>query len=293
VVIPHRNDPVRLARCIAALAPEAAAGLEVIVVDDGSQEVPQVPGWVRLIAGASGVTPAGAALARNRGVAAARGRTVAFVDADCIPAPGFARRAAAVQRVTAGRVVMFDECSAGPRGRRSGAQAFETALAFDQGRSVRKGWGATANLAMPRAVFDAVGPFRAGVAEDVDWCRRARALGHPVAFDVALSVAHPTRPNRAALAAKWHRVTDEGFALARERPAGRLRWVLRVPLVAAGALPDALRILRCPALSVRERLSALGIMLWVRALRIVRMLRQVSGAAAGPIRPHRHAVTQL
>lgn len=276
VVIPHRNDPRRLARCLSALAPQAAGDVEVIVVDDGSDTPPQVPGGVRLIAqGREGAGPA-----RNRGVAAARGRTLAFVDADCIPAPDFVARAGAVRRVTAGRVRMFDEGAAGPGGRRSGAQAFETALAFDQARAVRKGWSATANLVVPRAVFDAVGPFRAGVAEDVDWGLRASRLGHRPVFDPALSVAHPTRASRAALATKWHRVTDEGFALARERSVGRLRWAFRIPLVAAGALTDMLRILRCPALDPGERRAAIGTMIWVRRLRIARMLHQTTGRGA-------------
>jgi GT2 family glycosyltransferase len=281
VVIPHRNDPVRLALCLAALAPQCGLQAEVIVVDDGSDLAPRVPAWVRLVRQA----PAGAALARNRGVSLARGRILAFVDADCIPAPGFVSRAIAVQRVTAGRVTLFDDTVDMPTGRRSPAQAFETALAFDQARSVRKGWGATANLAVPRAVFDAVGPFRPGVAEDVDWCHRARATGFPVIHDPALVVAHPTRASHAALVAKWRRVTDQGFALFRERRAGRLRWALRVPLVAAGALPDAWRVLRCTALTGPDRAAALGVVLRIRALRVVWMLGQASGGPA-PRSPH-------
>jgi len=289
VVIPHRNDSVRLDRCLSALAPQCAGGVEVIVVDDGSDTVPRVPACTQLI-----LQPrAGAGPARNRGVLAARGRTLAFVDADCIPAPDFVARAMTVRRATAGRVRMFDESAAGPGSLRSGAQAFETALAFDQARAVRKGWAATANLVVPRAVFDVVGPFRTGVAEDVDWGLRARGLGHAITFDPALSVAHPTRATRAALAAKWHRVVDEGFALARERSAGRLRWALRIPLVAAGALPDTLRILRCPALDPGDRWAAIGTMLWVRGLRIARMLLQVTGRGRRQTRGRGQAVTQL
>lgn len=284
VVIPHRDDPVRLALCLAALAPQCGPEAEVIVVDDGSDPAPRVPGWVRLVRQA----PAGAARARNRGVSLARGRILAFVDADCIPAPGFVQRAGAVPRVTAGRVTLFDEAADGSPGRRSAAQAFETALAFDQARSVRKGWGATANLVVPRAVFDAVGPFRPGVAEDVDWCHRARAKGFPVVHDPALVVAHPTRASHAALVAKWRRVTDQGFALFRERRAGRLRWALRVPLVAAGAVPDAWRVLRCPALTGPDRAAALGVVLRIRALRVVWMLGQASGGGPAPPHPARH-----
>jgi GT2 family glycosyltransferase len=285
IVIPHRNDPARLAQCLAALGCQRDGGVEVIVVDDGSDRVPDLPSWVRLIA----QPQAGAGPARNRGVAAAMGTVIAFVDADCIPDAGFVAQARTVRRVTGGRVVMFDEPpdpgAPGPSGGvPTGPQACETALAFDQARSVRRGWAATANLAMPRAVFQIVGPFRAGVAEDVDWCRRAGALGYPPAFDPALVVAHPTRRDWKALSAKWRRVTDEGFALARERPLGRLRWALRIPLVVAGGMADMVRIALCPHLTPRTKLRAAGTMVRVRMLRVRRMLGQL-GSGRRPWRP--------
>ncbi len=276
VVIPHRNDPVRLARCLAALAPQRDAGVEVIVVDDGSDRTPDVPSWVNLLRQA----PAGPGPARNRGVAAASGDVIAFVDADCVPAPGFVARARRARRVTGGRVELFDEVTP-DRGRRNGPQAFETALAFDQARSVRSGWAATANLAVPRAIFQVVGPFRATGAEDVDWCRRAGRLGHPPVFDGSLAVAHPTRGDWPALAAKWRRLSDQGFVLARERPMGRLRWALRLLPVAGAAVLDLQRIGRCRALTPVERVRAAGVMLRVRALRIRRMLVHLTGPDRG------------
>jgi glycosyltransferase involved in cell wall biosynthesis len=289
IVIPHRNDPFRLARCLAALAPQRDGGVEVIVVDDGSDGVPETPSWVRLIRQAQ----AGAGPARNRGVAAAKGEVIAFVDADCVPAPGFAARARLARRVTGGRIEMFDELPKKGTGARTtgssrtGPQAFEAALAFDQARSVRRGWAATANFVVPRAVFQIVGPFRAGLAEDVDWCRRAGKLGHPPVFDAALVVGHPTRADWPMLSAKWRRLTDEGFALARERPLGRLRWALRMPLVCGAAAADLHRIACCPALSPSERLRASGVMTRVRALRVCRMLAQLAHTA----RNHRPVAT--
>lgn len=285
VVIPHRNDPVRLARCLAALAHQRDGGVEVIVVDDGSDSTPATPSWVRLIPQAH----TGAGPARNRGVAAAMGDVIAFVDADCVPAPGFVDRARLARRVTGGRVAMFDEIASKdePAAQRShgtptGAQAFETALAFDQARSVRQGWAATANLAVPRAVFQIVGPFRVGVAEDLDWCRRAGTMGHPPVYDPELVVWHPTRADWTDLSVKWRRLTDEGFALSRERTLGRLRWLLRIPLVSLGALADVYRIVVCPALSWKRRLAAVGVMLRVRVLRIGRMSGQLARTASLP-----------
>lgn len=276
IVIPHRNDPLRLARCLAALAPQRDGGVEVVVVDDGSDCVPVTPSWVRVIPQAQ----AGAGAARNRGVAAAMGSVIAFVDADCVPAPGFIDRARLARRVTGGQIEMFDEAVTASC-RRTGPQAYETALAFDQARSVRRGWAATANLVVPKALFQIVGPFRAGVAEDVDWCLRAGRMGHPPAFDPALVVGHPTRADWPALSSKWRRLTDQGFALMRERPLGRLRWALRIPLVCGAAVADLHRVARCPALSPTERARAAGTMVRVRALRVRRMLSQLARAQPG------------
>jgi glycosyltransferase involved in cell wall biosynthesis len=271
IVIPHRNDPLRLARCLAALAPQRDGGVEVIVVDDGSDCAPVTPSWVRLIR----QSQAGAGPARNRGVAAAMGGTLAFVDADCVPAPGFVARARLARRVTGGRIEMFDDVQR-PGNSRTGPQAFEAALAFEQARSVRQGWAATANLVVPKALFQIVGPFRTGVAEDVDWCRRAGRQGHPPVFDPALIVGHPTRADWRTLSAKWRRLTDEGFALARERPLGKLGWALRIPLVCGAAVADLHRIASCRALSPVERMRAAVVMVRVRALRVRWMLAQLA-----------------
>ena len=90
VIIPAYNAAATLPRCLAALKKQSLPPdrYEIIVVDDGSNdntaEIAENAG-VRVVHGRH----AGAAAARNAGVAAAGGEIVVFTDADCEPAPDF------------------------------------------------------------------------------------------------------------------------------------------------------------------------------------------------------------
>jgi len=87
VVIPVRDRPAELARCLAGLA----GAPRVIVVDDGSQDQAAVKS-AAAAAGASVLrrpVNGGPAAARNTGLAAADTPLVAFLDSDCVPGPGW------------------------------------------------------------------------------------------------------------------------------------------------------------------------------------------------------------
>jgi len=91
-VIPAFNDRQRLAVCLESLLAQETPScpLEVVVVDDGSTDgtggmVRERFPEVRLV-----VQPnRGAELARNAGVEAAGGEIIAFIDSDCVAAPGW------------------------------------------------------------------------------------------------------------------------------------------------------------------------------------------------------------
>jgi GT2 family glycosyltransferase len=276
VVIPHYNDVTRLLRCLAALLPQTDAATEVVVVDNGSSDSlapvrAAFPG-LRIVA-----EPAkGAAAARNRGVAETAAPLLAFLDCDCLPAADWlaAARTALARRgadVVGGRVEVFDE-TAGPR---SGAQAFEAVFAFDnRGYVERMGFSVTANLVTRRDVFAAVGPFRGGVSEDSDWCRRATARGFRLAYDAALRVGHPSRGDWPALRRKWRRLTAERFALDGGGARGRALWAARALLMPASVVAHAPRVLRHPALAAGERARALATLARLRLARMGWMLGQ-------------------
>jgi GT2 family glycosyltransferase len=87
VVVPTCGRPDALRRCLLSLATQdyGTDAFEVIVIDDGSPEPVELPGEIR---GRMAVTVqhqarAGPAAARNRGLKAARGDYIAFLDDDC------------------------------------------------------------------------------------------------------------------------------------------------------------------------------------------------------------------
>ena len=93
VLIPVRDRPVLLDRCLAALG----AGYPVLVVDDGSAD----PAAVAAVAAAHRARllrrPAngGPGAARNTGLAEVTSDLIAFLDSDCVPEPDWIERLAA------------------------------------------------------------------------------------------------------------------------------------------------------------------------------------------------------
>lgn len=285
LIVPHYNDIARLQACLAALAPQMGAEVELVVVDNGSTEdlgavktllQSQFPG-ARLIQEPG----KGAALARNRGVAETSAPHLLFLDADCIPAPDWLATAldlAGPDRVVGGRIDVFDE-TPGPR---SGAEAFETVFAFNQRRYVtQKGFSVTANLLTTRAVFDRTGGFANALSEDFDWCRRAVAGGAPLVYEDRLAVAHPTRQDWAALRRKWLRLTEESFATHGTGTGARIAWALKAVAVLASGPVHLPRVLRHARLSGIEKRRGSATLLRQRTVRAVWMLRQAITGRVG------------
>jgi glycosyltransferase involved in cell wall biosynthesis len=88
VIVPVFNGAATLGGCLRALAQQTVprASYEVIVVDDGSSDDSAAIA-ARYRAMVLRQAHAGAAAARNRGAAAARGEILLFTDADCEPQP--------------------------------------------------------------------------------------------------------------------------------------------------------------------------------------------------------------
>ncbi|PKP85382.1 MAG: glycosyltransferase [Alphaproteobacteria bacterium HGW-Alphaproteobacteria-2] len=278
VIIPHYDDPARLARCLGALRGNDLSGCEVVVVDNAS---PSPPDAVRAaFPEVRFVTEPerGAAAARNRGVAETTAPLLLFLDADCLPAPDWVATARAVASradLTGGRVEVFDETPP-PR---SGAEAFEAVFAFDFRRYVEvQGFSGTGNLLTRRDVFADVGPFRGGVSEDRDWSFRATAKGYRLRYEDALRVGHPARADWPALRAKWRRITQEMFGQTGGGAGARLKWALKALAMPASVLAHLPRVLASPRLSgPGERLRAAATLARLRLLRMAWMLRQAAG----------------
>lgn len=272
VIVPHYQDLERLDLCLAALAAQTydPALTEIIVADNASPAGAvavecAIAGRARLVI----VPEKGAGAARNGGVAVASGEVLAFTDADCVPEPGWlaAGVAALPQAPLIGgamRVLVANEA------RLTGAEAFERVFAFDNRRYVEHlGFTVTANLFCAADTFAAVGPFKVGVSEDLEWCRRAGGLGFPIAYAEAAVVGHPARRTWPELVAKWRRINRETYGLSAGRPGAKRRWLAQSLLLPVSALVHTPKVLLSDRLGgLRDRLSALATLYRLRLWRL-------------------------
>jgi len=211
VVVPVKDDPEGLHGLLHALGAQTWSDRRVVVVDNGSTTSAVKAVAVRHGAEYVVELALGSYAARNAGVAHATGDVVAFTDADCRPAPDWLEAAVRVllsadaPDVIAGRV----RVTARDAGRPSPAEAWELVHGFRQESYVRRaGWGATANLVVPRPVLSEVGPFDARLLSggDADWGVRASAMGLTIAYCDDVVVDHPARVRMSDLLHKLRRV---------------------------------------------------------------------------------------
>ena len=284
VVIAHLNQPEPLGGCLAALAAQRfdMGRVEIIVVDNGSRGLPEAvtgrfPGVTLACEPVPGPGPA-----RNRGVALARGAILAFTDADCLPDPGWLAAIHARFAADPGLEILGGEVETFPEtpGDLTPAEAFQMLYGFRQRLYIsRQNFSVTANMAVTRAVFAAVGPFGGlEVTEDRDWGHRATRAGHRIVHAPEARVLHPARRSMAELRATWDRHTAHFYRLA-GGPAGRLRWALTIPLMALSPLAEIPRILRAQNLSPRERWRAFRGLVGIRLYRAFRMAAMLAGGA--------------
>lgn len=200
--------------------PEAER-FELLLIDNGSlnfQPPPNLPAWARIL----NCERPGSYAARNMGLEAASGRWLVFTDADCVPAPGwldafdrYVGLLGAEDALFAGAVYMtVDEGPLNPY------QIYDLVKGIPQAWYVRRGYGATANLCIPRHVIECIGPFdeRLYSGGDAELCRRARDRGYRIAYLPEAIVEHPARDTWSALVTKARRV--KGGQLT----AGSIRW---------------------------------------------------------------------
>jgi GT2 family glycosyltransferase len=278
VIIPHYNDVRRLSRCLASLMDNDCAGIEILVIDNGStvslDEVKQTFPDIRFL-----VEPEkGAAAARNLGVRESTAPLLFFIDADCVAASDWvsmAHQVAPTADLIGGRVDVFDETPT-PR---SGAEAFETVFAFNFRNYIEvQGFTGAGNLVTSRKVFEDVGEFHGGVAEDVDWSKRAVAKGYRLIYRDDLVVSHPSRSDWSALRRKWHRTTQEMCATNGTSPKARIRWGLRALAMPISAIVHLPKVFLSPKLNgTGEKVRAVGTLFRLRLQRMVWMLRQTAG----------------
>jgi glycosyltransferase involved in cell wall biosynthesis len=182
---------------------------ELLIIDNGSTVVPalsDLPSFVNLY---HCVQP-GSYSARNIGLDKARGELLIFTDADCRPASDWLERVwenheqLTEPALIAGavKVVKFEKETPNK------VETYDIALGLPQARYVKNGYAVTANLAVPRSIFEDVGNFDSTrfSGGDAEFCRRATAKGYKLIYNEKAIVYHPARSSWDDLATKLRRV---------------------------------------------------------------------------------------
>lgn len=275
VIIPHYNDLEGLRNCLEHLRRQTWPEVyrEIVIADNNSSCGVDM---VRDIAPDARVVSApeqGAGPARNAAVAHAKGNILALIDSDCVADPRWIEEGVEALRdydYVGGQVRITV-----PRPQRpTPAEAFEMVFSFDFRTYIQnQHFSGTGNLFVPRDVFERVGGFRNGLSEDIEWCRRANALGYRLGYAERAIVGHPARREWQALVKRWDRVTMEMLGLQRESPYWVAKWLLYAAAVAISPFPHAVKVLLSDRLSGgRAKMAGLLGVFGIRLYRSYRML---------------------
>lgn len=285
VIIPHFNDLDGLDLCLSKLAQQSYPRelVEIIVADNNSScGLEAVTARVKRRAQVVLAPEQGAGPARNVAVAAASGEILAFTDSDCTPAPSWIEKGVrSLDRgdIMGGRVDLFSR----EAGALTPVEAFEAVFAFNMERYIKdKGFSATCNLFVRRAVFLEIGPFRNQVSEDMEWSHRAVRLGFRLGYADEVVVGHPARRNWTELVRKWRRLTHESFAYHRLQGRSLASWAAMSLLVMASPAAHAVSVGRSRRISgLSNKLKAIMVLAAIRPYRACLMWRELLREASG------------
>jgi GT2 family glycosyltransferase len=288
IVIPHLNQPELLHKLLTSLHAQDfdMSRAEVIIVDNGSRELPH--GVIADFPGTRLETEAtpGPGPARNLGAARSTAPILAFTDSDCHVAADWLKNIMARfesdpdLKILGGDIRMTTEIP----GQATPAEAFECIYAYNQRDYIKRlGFSVTANLAMRRAVFEAVGSFAGiDIAEDMDWGERATVLGHETVYAPDMVIYHPARRDMAELCAKWDRNISHHFRVRAGDKKGKVKWVASAFALMVSAPAEIPTILKSKRVSTdAERWQAFIGLARVRLYRGWRMLTTLASPAGG------------
>jgi glycosyltransferase involved in cell wall biosynthesis len=241
IIIPVYNGIATLEACLQRLEQQTYPGdrYEVLVVDNGEnggieRVVPAFP-HARLLH----EPVASSYLARNRGIAEARGEVIGFTDADCLPSPDWIQ--AGVRRI------LGMSCSAVIAGcievrfrnpdRPNWVELYERVKGFEQAFGVAHNCAMTANIFTPRSILDRVGPFstRLKSSGDFEWSIRVAEAGYAIVYGEEVCVTHPARGTLVKLISRRRRIS--GGQYDRWRSTGTMPTIRYIRILLQGVFP--------------------------------------------------------
>lgn len=283
VIVPHLNQLAFLENCLSSLDSQTLdrACFEVIVVDNGSAQLPtSVLEKHRCVTLLQEKRP-GPGIARNRGVIEARGSIFAFIDADCRAHPDWLEVALATVKASAELTILGGDVQIwrDNKDEFSAIEAYESIFAYRFKLYIEQhGFSGTGNLVVRRADFDKVGAFAGiDVAEDVDWGRRALQAGCKFCYVPEMIVYHPARRSIRELFVKWDRHLQHAANISDGTIIWKARWIAKACAVLASPVVEWPKVVftdRLPGGSSKAK--ALYVLTAVRAYRFWRMLTLMS-----------------
>lgn len=221
VVVPTFHDSAQLRHCLSALELQSwpRSEYEIILVNnDPSDDISGVTQAFPDVIVLSEPKP-GSYAARNCGIVAARGRIIAFTDADCIPAHNWLETGVRRLQETpncglvAGRIELFYQNPNNP----SPSELYDMLFEFNQKHFLEQDhYGATANVFTYRQVLDDVGMFSTELKSggDFQWGQKVYRAGYRMVYGDEVVIRHPTRSKLRDLMTKAQRVIEGHFVLA-------------------------------------------------------------------------------
>jgi glycosyltransferase involved in cell wall biosynthesis len=238
-VIPARNEAAGIRGTLRAVLGQHVPGvvIEAIVVDDGSTDGTSE---AALRAGARVVqitrSPGNPGAARNLGARAAKGETIVFLDADCVPASGWLGALLGAHADGTAAVGGSIEAAA-DQGLAARCNHYCGSYHVHSGRA-RGGVPnhPPANLSVRREAFLATGGFTerlpaADGHEELAWQDELRRAGHSIVFEPTAMVRHRNRRGWLDLLRRNYRWAYSAISSKARSSAVRQGWIYRHPIV--------------------------------------------------------------
>lgn len=217
--------------------------------------------------------------ARNLGVEKASGELLAFTDADCIPDRKWLESLwefwvhSNKLVLIAGDIIIKSNSF----NKTNIIELYEEIFALPQSRYILKGYAVTANLAIPKSVFNNIGLFdhHRFSGADAEFCKRASAQGITVSFCPESYIIHPARSSIIDLFTKHRRRI--GGQLKSGNLTSRLKYCIGILIV---PLRDSLWIFYIKKISFNKKMMLFALNFALILLGILEGIRLLLGGKA-------------
>jgi glycosyltransferase involved in cell wall biosynthesis len=264
VIVPVYNDQRGLNTCLDALLSQSYPRdrFEIIVVDNASSP-PIVINRLKSENVKLVVCPIpGSYAARNEGLKAVNGEIIAFTDADCQPRTDWLKSGVNAIEHYGGKCIIGGEVNILLPSQPTAVELYQFYTGFMQKENIeRLGFTATANLFVPKNIFENVGMFNEELLSggDREWCWRAGSMGYGIKYASDACVMTTPRPTIASAFRQAARVAGGRWMLQRmnlshikpfsikphRSSLSAVTWILKHPDL---CFPDRLRVLSAAVL---------------------------------------------